>query len=112
MLVQVLEAGEGFGRLRCVLVQVPEAGSGGFRKVVEGSINFRSGGGGRCKGSRRFGEVPEGSGESRARRRFWRVLLAYEQNNAPMYCFETEKANARDTAMYALLLLGIPPKLI
>ena len=36
----------------------------------------------------------------------------YEQNNAPMCRFEIEKANGHDTAMYALLLLGIPPKLI
>ena len=41
-----------------------------------------------------------------------RVLLAYEQNNAPMCRLEIDKANARDTAMYALLLLGIPPKLV
>ena len=61
---------------------------------------------------RRFRKIPEGSGESRARRRFWRVLLAYEQNNAPVCRFESEKANAHDTVMRALLLLGIPPKLI
>ena len=91
---------EGSARFRRVLVQVPEAGFGKFRSV---------GGGGRCKGSGRF---VEGSGESRARRRFWRVLLAYKQNNAPMCRFEIEKANAHDTATYALLLLGIPPKLI
>ena len=65
---------EGSARSRRVLVQVlekvPEAGSGGRfprqvpegsgRKVLEGSSKFRSvGGGGRCKGSGRFGEVPE-----------------------------------------------------
>ena len=50
-------------------------------------------------------KVPQGSREIRARHRFWRVLLAYEHNNAPMCKFEIEKANA-------LLLLGIPPKLI
>ena len=48
----------------------------------------------------------------RARRRFWRVLLAYEQNYAPMCTFEIEKGTAHDTAMYAFLLLGIPRKLI
>ena len=79
--------------------------------MLEGSRKFRSVGG-RCKDSGRFGEVPEGSGESRARRRIWRVLLAYEQNNAPMCRFEIEKANAHATTMYALLLLGIPPKII
>ena len=88
---------EGSARFRIVLVQVPEAGSGGFRKVLDGSSKFRSvGGGGRCKGSGRF----------------WRVLLASEQNNAPMCRFEIEKTIAHDTAMYALLLLGISQKLI
>ena len=97
--------------------QVPEQGSGRFRKVPEGSRKFRSvGGGGRCKGSGRSGEVPEGP---RGFRRvgghaqvLHRVLPAYEQNNAPMCKFEIEKTNAHDTAMYALQLLGIPPKLI
>ena len=63
-------------------------------------------------GAKVFGEVPDGSGESTARRRFWRSLLAYEQNSAPMCRFEIEKANPCDAAMYALLLLGIPPQLI
>ena len=119
-------------------MQVPEASSGRFRKVPEGSgvcsCRFQRQvpeGFGRCwrvpessrvlaevagakvpEGLGRFRKVPEGSGESRARRMFWRVLLAYEQNNAPMCRFETEKTNAHDTAMYALLLLGIPLKLI
>ena len=124
-----------------MLVQVPEASSGGFqevptracagsgsrfRKVSESSGGrfgrVLEGAGGFQKvpdcwrrwqeGLGRFQKVPEGSGESRARRRFWRVLLAYEQNNVPMCRFEIEKANAHDAAMYALLLLGIPPKLL
>ena len=96
-------------------MQVPKSDSGRFRKVPEGSEMYWSESSGvlaEVAGAKRFGEVPEGSGESRARHRFWRVLLAYEQNNAPMCTFEIEKANAHDTAMYALLLLGIPPKLI
>ena len=91
------EVPEGFGRCW----RVPE--NSGVLAEVAGR-----------KGSGRFGEVPERSGhsrESRARRRLWRVLLAYEQNNAPMCRFEIDKANAHDTAMYALLL-GIPPELI
>ena len=59
---QVPEGSGGFCKVPvCVLVQVPEAGSGKFRKVLEGSRKFRSvGGDGRCKGSGRFGEVLEG----------------------------------------------------
>ena len=90
---------EGSGaRFRCVLVQVPEAGSGRCWRVPESSGVLAEVAG---------AKVPEGLG------RFWRVLLAlaYGQNNAPICRFEIEKTNAHDTAVYALLLLGIPPKL-
>ena len=55
-----------------------------------------------CGGSGRFRRV---KGQAH-------VLEGFASNNAPMCRFEIEKANAHDTAMYALLLLGIPPKLI
>ena len=78
--------------------QVPE-GSGGFHKVPVCAGVAASG---VCGGSGRFRRV---KGQAQ-------VLEGFASNNAPMCRFEIEKANAHDTAMYALLLLGIPPKLI
>ena len=78
--------------------QVPE-GSGGFHKVPVCAGVAASG---VCGGSGRFRRV---KGQAQ-------VLEGFASSNAPMCRFEIEKANAHDAAMYALLLLGIPPKLI
>ena len=76
---QVPEGSGGFRKVPLrVLVQVPEAGSGGFWKVLEGSRKFRNvGGGGRCKGSGRFGELPEGSGGFRRAKGQTQVLEGF-----------------------------------
>ena len=81
---QVPEAGARFWR-------VPEGSDAGlcrFGKQVSASCGMLAevAGAKAPDGLGRFSKVPipEGSGESKARRRFWRVLLAYEQNNAPM----------------------------
>ena len=127
---------EGSARFRCVLVQVPEASSGRFR-VPKGSGGFwrvlvqvpEAGAGsggrfwrqvpdifGRCRrvseGAGGFQKVPECWQAQRFRKVWGGLEGSGEQNNAPICRFAIEKVNAHDTAMYALLLLGIPPKLI
>ena len=113
-----------FGVRRCgSQAQVPE-GSRGFCKVPV-CAGAGSGGRfwrqvpdifGRCRrvseGAGGFQKVPECWQAQRFRKVWGGLEGSGEQNNAPICRFAIEKVNAHDTAMYALLLLGIPPKLI